>query len=106
MNYDDDDYSHGYTQMKQAFKVLTKDDIIQPYISEDDFRSSNDGNNIGCSLYVFDIRYQKKFESAQPIKIELIFSENLPVGIYALGFVITNNLVSISSDRERHFDLI
>ena len=41
LNYDDDDYAQGYHQIKQAFKALTKDDILQPYISEEDFRSSN-----------------------------------------------------------------
>ena len=35
-NYDDDYYSQGYTQNKEAFRVLTKDDILQPYISNHD----------------------------------------------------------------------
>ena len=41
LNYNDDDYSQGYHQIKETFKTLTKDDILQPYISEEDFRSSN-----------------------------------------------------------------
>ena len=41
LKYDDDDYSQGYHQIKEAFKALTKDDILQPYISEEDFRCSN-----------------------------------------------------------------
>ena len=73
LNYDDDDYSQGYKQIKEAFRALTKDDILQPYISDNDFRSSNDGDIIGYSLYVFDIRYQKNLESAQPIKVEFKF---------------------------------
>ena len=53
LNYDDDDYSQGYHQIKQAFKALTKDDILQPYISEADFRSSNAAaNEVGYNLYV------------------------------------------------------
>ena len=36
INYDDDDYSQGYGQIKEAFKALTKDDILQPYVTEDD----------------------------------------------------------------------
>ena len=36
-NYDDDDYSQGYHQFKEASKALTKDNILQPYISEEDF---------------------------------------------------------------------
>ena len=47
LNYDDDDNSQGYGQIKEAFKALTKDDILQPYISEDDFRSSNKSKNNG-----------------------------------------------------------
>ena len=59
LNYDDDDYSQGYGQIKEAFRSLTKDDILKPYISEDDFRSSNEGNNIGYNIYAFDMRFQK-----------------------------------------------
>ena len=64
LNYNDDDYSQGYGQIKEAFKALTKDNLLQPYIPDDDFRSSNDGNNIGYNIYAFDIRYQKNFESS------------------------------------------
>ena len=104
-NYDDDDYSQGYGLIKEAFKALTKDDILQPYISEDDFRSSNEGNNIGYNIYAFDIRYQKNFENAQPVKVEFKFSENIPAGIYGYALVLTNKLLSISSDGQRMFDL-
>ena len=30
LNYEDDDYSQGYGQIKEAFKALTKDNILQP----------------------------------------------------------------------------
>ena len=106
LNYDDDDYSQGYGLIKEAFKALTKDDILQPYISEDDFRSSNEGNNIGYNIYAFDIRYQKNFENSQPVKVEFKFSENIPVGIYGYALVLTNKLISISNDRQRMFDLV
>ena len=79
---DDDDDSQRYGQRKEAFRVLTKDDILQPYISDDDFRLSNEGNNIGYNIHAFDIRYQKNFENAQPVKVEFKFSENIPAGIY------------------------
>ena len=29
LNYADDDYSQGYHQIKETFKVLTKDDMLQ-----------------------------------------------------------------------------
>ena len=92
LNYDDDDYSQGYGQIREAFRALTKDDILKPYISEDDFRSSNEGNNIGYNIYAFDIRYQKNFENAQPVKVEFKFSENIPAGIYGYALVLTKKI--------------
>ena len=106
LNYNGDDYSQGYGLIKEAFKALTKDDILQPYLSENDFKSSIDGDNIGYNLYVFDVRYQKNFESAQPIKVEFKFFENIPAGIYGYALVLTTNLVSISSHGQIYFDLI
>ena len=105
LNYNDDDYSQGYGQIKEAFNALTKDNLLQPYLSDDDFRSSNNGDNIGYNIYVFDIRYQKKFESSQPIKVEFKFDGVVPAGIYGYALVLTNKLISISSDGQRMFDL-
>ena len=71
LNYDDEDYSQGYHQIKEAFKALTKDDLLQPYKSEQDFRSSNAAAaDVGYNLYVFDITYQKNFTAYQPIKVD------------------------------------
>ena len=107
LNYDDDDYSQGYHQIKEAFRALTKDDILQPYISEADFRRSNvAANDIGYNLYVFDIRYQKNFTNSQPIKVEFKFEGVVPNDINGYALVLTNKLVSVSSDGQRHFDLI
>ena len=103
LNYDDDDYSRGYALKKEAFKALTKDDNSHPYISKDDFRSFNEGNNIGYNIYAFDIRYQKNFENAQPVNVEFKFSEKIPAGIYGYALVLTNKLISISSDGQRMF---
>ena len=57
-------------------------------------------------MHAFDIRYQKNFESAQPIKVEIKFSDKIPAGIYGYALVLTINLVSISSDGQRMFDLV
>ena len=105
LNYKDDDYSQGYGQIKGAFKALTKNDILQPYISEDDFRSSNDGDTIGYNIHAFDIRYQKNIESGQSVKVEFKFDGVVPGGIYGYGLVLTNRLKSISSDGQKMFDL-
>ena len=106
-NYNDDDYSQGYHQIKEAFKALTKDDILQPYISQEDFRSSNvAANDVGYNLYAFDIRYQKNYTASQLIKKEFKFDGVLRNDINAYALVLTNKLVSISSDGQSHFDLI
>ena len=105
LNYEDDDYSQASGWIKEAFRALTKDDILKPYISEDDFRSSNEGSNIGYNIYAFDIRYQKNFENAQPVKVEFKISENIKAGIYGHALVLTKRLASISSDGQRMFDL-
>ena len=98
LNYNDDNYSQGYGQVKEAFKALTKDNLLQPYVSDDDFRSSNNGDNIGYNIrLVFDIRYQKNLESSQPIKVEFKFDGVVPAGIYCYALVLTNKLISISS---------
>ena len=57
-------------------------------------------------ICTFSISYQKKLESVQPIKVKFQFSENIPAGVYGYALVLTNKLVSISSDSQRQFDLI
>ena len=105
LNYDNGDYNQGYGQIKEGFRALTRDDILQPYISDHDFRSSNNNNDIGYNSFAFDIRYQKKFENSQSIKVEFKFDGLVPAGIYGYALVLTNKKISISSDGQRHFDL-
>ena len=59
INYNDDDYRQGYHQIKQGFKALTHDDLLQPYISGKNFRSSNDGDNIAYDIHAFEINWFK-----------------------------------------------
>ena len=87
LNYNDDDYSQGYEQIKEAFKALTKDNILQTYIPEDDFRSSSDGDNIGYNIHSFHIRYQKNFESGQTAKVEFKLDDVVPPGIHEYALV-------------------
>ena len=107
LNYDDDDYSQGYDQIKVVLRTLRKNDILQPYISDDNIRFSNvRADNDGYNLYVFDIRYQKNFTNSQQIKVNFKFDGVVPNDINCYGPVLTNKIVSISSDGQRHFDLI
>ena len=55
---------------------------------------------MGHNLNVFDLRYQRILEAAQPNKVEFKFSDNVPAEIYVYDLVITSNIVSISSDRD------
>ena len=63
LSYPVDDYSQGYDQIKEAFRCPTKDDILQPYTFDQDFRQSNivnGGIENGYILFVSDIyRYHK-----------------------------------------------
>ena len=79
--YNLDDYSQGCSQIKDAFKAGTRDDIHQPNVSDNDFRSSNDGDDFGYILYVFDMRYQKNLEASETINVEFKIPENNPAGI-------------------------
>ena len=74
INYDDDYYFQGYAQIKEIFRALTKVDILQLYLTDDNFRSSNARVvEVGYKLYVFDIRYQQSFTASQPVKVEIKF---------------------------------
>ena len=105
LNYDDDYYSRGFGQIKEAFRALAKDDILQPQISDHDFRSSNiRADDVRYNLYVFDIRYRKVFTAAQSIKVEFNFDGVNRNDINGYALVLTIKSVSISSGGQGNFD--
>ena len=107
LNYYDDDCKQRYSQIKEAFKALTNDDILQPYISEDDFGTSNvKAADVSYNLYVLDIRYQKTFTNSQPLNVEYKFIGVVHNDVNGYALVLTNKLVSISSDGQQQIDLI
>ena len=82
LNYDDDDYSRDCGQINEAFRSLTKDDILQLYISDHDFRISNiRADDIGYNLFAFDKRYQQFSTVSQLIKVDSIFVGVFPIDI-------------------------
>ena len=104
LNFYDDDFSQGCGQINEAFRALTKSGILQPYISDDDFRSSNvRADDVGYTLYVFDEKNQKHFTTAQAIKVEFEFDGAIPNDINRYALVLKNKWVSISSEGQRHF---
>ena len=63
LNYDDVEYFQGYAQIKEAFRASTKDDILQTYTSDTDFRSSNArADDVGYNL-CFRYTISAKFHS-------------------------------------------
>ena len=47
---------------KEVFRALSKDDTLQPYKSDENFRTSNvRTDDFGYNKYVFDINCQKFF---------------------------------------------
>ena len=91
--------------MKGALRALIKDNILQPYVSEEDFIFSKEGDNIDYNIHAFDIRYQKNFQNGQSVKVEFKLDGVVPAGIYGYASVSTKRLVSISLDGQRMFDL-
>ena len=64
LNYDVDDYSQGYGQIKEVFRALTKDDILQPIISDHDFRSPNvRADDVGYIFISFRYKITAKHRS-------------------------------------------
>ena len=63
-------------------------------------------DDISYKLYVFHIRNQQNFTASQPIEGELKIDGVVPIDVNGYALVLTINLVSVSSDGQRHFDLI
>ena len=99
-------------KLKKTLRAQTKDDILGPYILDHDFRSTKVNaageatNDIVLRLNVFDIQYQNNLDIGRTIKKEINFFEDVLAGIYGYALVLRNSLVGISSDGQRHFNLI
>ena len=105
-DYDDDDYSQSYTQIKEVFRALTKDNVLQSYIADDDFRSSVTGfNNNECNKKVFDIRYQQNSTACPSNKVEFLLNGVVLNDINGYALVLSIKIVSQGSDAQKHFDL-
>ena len=89
------------------FRALTEDDVLQPYISDDDFKSSTVlVDDVGYNLYVFDKRYQLLFTTTWPKVVEFNFDWVVPNDKNVVALLLVNKLFSINLDAQRHFNLI
>ena len=77
LKYDDDEYSQCFGQIREVFRALTKNDVLNPKKSDPDVRSTNvnvagEGSiDISYNFYLFDFRYQKNLEAVQPFIVEM-----------------------------------
>ena len=108
LNYDDDDYSHTYGQIEEEKllefqqKLVFFNHIYQILISD----LQMFGLMMLVIIYVFDIKSQQNFTAFQGSKVEFKLDGVVSNDISGYALVLTNKLKSISSDGQRHCDLI
>ena len=56
-------------------------------------------------IYVFNRNYQQNFTTSQPTKVEYKFDGVVSNNINGYALVLTNKLVSVNSNGQRHSDL-
>ena len=109
-NYVIDKFSQAYGEIVSCFRHLAKDNVLQPYIRQKGFITSNkypDGNP-SYNLYNFDIRLHQDYSCAQPIQVRSDFRPTVLAVTNLVGYalLLTSKLVSVSSDGQKQFDLI
>ena len=85
-----DKYSRAYGENLSCFIHLSKHKILQPYITEKDFVTSNnypDGNP-GYNLYVLDNSHLQEYSSAQPINVRFDFRPAVPAATILIGYAL------------------
>ena len=95
------DSSVGCGLIKEVFRILTIVNNLQPCLSDHDSRVEFCDN-----IYVFDIRFRENFTAAQPVEVEVKFGGFVPNDIIGYALVLSNNLVCVGGDGQRHFNLI
>ena len=80
--------------------MYTETTVLKPIIDLSSFRDS-------FNFYIFDLSKQKEKISAQPIILHFKFDADVVAqNCTAFTLVLSNRVVSVSSDGQRHFDLI
>ena len=109
-DYANDKYSQACDEIVSSFRHLAKNDILQPHFTQKDIITSNTYPNgySGYNFLIFDIRHHQDYSSAQPIKVRLDFRPAVPAATNLIGYalLLTNKLVSMSSDGQKEFDFI
>ena len=99
-DYVRDKYDQAYSEIGNFYTLHSQTNLLNPFIDLRKFRTN-------YNFYVFDLSKQKDQIASQPIRLEFKFSAALGVADYiAYALVLTPKLISISSDGQRHFDLL
>ena len=99
-DYDRDKYDQAYSEIENFYHLNSETNLLNPFIDLNKFRTN-------YNFYVFDLSKQKDIIASQPIRLEFKFNAAIDVADYiAYALVLTPKLISISSDGQRHFDLI
>ena len=99
-DYDRDKYDQAYSEIGNFYLLKSETNLLNPFIDLHKFRTN-------YNFYVFDLSKQKDPIGSQPIRLEFKFNAAIDVADYiAYALVLTPKLISISSDGQRHFDLL
>ena len=99
-DYDRDKYDRAYCGIENFYHSKSETNLLNPFIDLHKFRRS-------YNFYVFDLIKQKDQIASQPFRLEFKFIAAFGVADYIVyALVLTPKLISISSDGQRHFDLI
>ena len=99
-DYDRDKYDQAYSEIENFFQLKGETNLLNPFIDLHKFRTN-------YNFHVFDLSKQKDHIASQPIRLEFKFNAAIGVADYiAYALVLTPKLKSISSDGQRHFDLM
>ena len=99
-DYDGDKYDQAYSEIGNFYQLKNETNLLNPFFDLHKFRRS-------YNFYVFDSSKQKDHIASQPIRSEFKFGAAFAVADYvACTLVLTQKLIIISSDGQRHFDLM
>ena len=99
-DFDRDKYDQAYSEIENFYLLKSETNLLNPFIDLHKFRTN-------FVFYVFDLSKQKDNIASQPIRLEFKFNAVIDVADYiAYALVLTPKLISISSDGQRHFDLL
>ena len=99
-DYDRDKHDQAYSEIENFYLLKSETNLLNPFIDLHKFRTN-------YNFYVFDLSKQKDNIASQPIRLEFKFNAAIDVADYiAYALVLTPKLISISSDGQRHFDLL